>query len=139
MICPLPKFLARSKTPKRAFGLIWKVPARKTKGWSCPTSSISIILAVEDVINEIHVPKVDDYGGYLYLVFHSLTVGDEPMDIHTKEIDVFVGPNYLVTVHEIPSNTINKMWNKEYHQERGLRAGLPCCSMKYLTDRWMAI
>ncbi len=82
------------------------------------------VLAVEDVINEIHVPKMDDYGVYLFLVFHSLTAGDERMDIHTKEIDVFVGPNYLVTTHELPSYTINKMWNKEYHQERGLTRGI---------------
>jgi magnesium transporter len=81
-------------------------------------------LAVEDVINEIHLPKIDDYGGYLYLVFHSLTVGEEPMDIHTKETDVFVGPNYLVTIHELPSHTINKVFHKEYHQERGLTRGI---------------
>lgn len=81
-------------------------------------------LAVEDVINEIHVPKLDDYGGYLYLVIHSLTVGEEAMDIHTKEIDIFVGQNYLVTIHELPSNTINKMSHKEYHQERGLARGI---------------
>lgn len=81
-------------------------------------------LAVEDVINEIHIPKLDDYGGYLYIVFHSLTLGDEPMDLHTKELDVFVGPNYLITSHELPSNAINKMWNKEYHQERGLARGI---------------
>ena len=81
-------------------------------------------LAVEDVVNEIHVPKIDDYGGYLYLVFHSLTAGDEPMDIHTKETDVFVGQNYLVTIHELPSATINKMWHKEYHQDRGLARGI---------------
>jgi magnesium transporter len=81
-------------------------------------------LAVEDVIHEIHVPKLDDYGGYLYLVFHSMTVGDEPMDIHTKEIDIFVGQNYLITIHELTSTTINKMWNKEYHKERGLARGI---------------
>ena len=81
-------------------------------------------LAVEDVINQIHVPKVDDYGGYLYLVIHSLTAGDEPMDIHTKEIDIFVGPNYLITVHELPSQAINKLWRKEYHQERGIARGI---------------
>lgn len=81
-------------------------------------------LAVEDVISEIHVPKLDDYGSYLYLVIHSLTLGDEPMDIHTKEIDIFVGTNYLVTSHELPSVTINKLWHKEYHQERGLARGI---------------
>lgn len=77
-------------------------------------------LAVEDVINEAHIPKLDDYGGYLYLVVHSLIVGEEPMDIDTKEIDIFVGQNYLVTIHELPSNTVNKMWHREYHLERGL-------------------
>jgi magnesium transporter len=81
-------------------------------------------LAVEDVINEAHIPKLDDYGSYLYLVFHSLTLGDEAMDIHTKETDVFVGPNYLVTIHELPSVTIDKLWHKEYHQERGLTRGI---------------
>src|SRR4051794_35416050 len=29
-------------------------------------------LAVEDALKETHVPKVDDWGGYLYVVFHSL-------------------------------------------------------------------
>lgn len=81
-------------------------------------------LAVEDTINEAHIPKLDDYGSYLYLVFHSLVQGDEPMDIHTKEVDVFVGPNYLITVHELPSRTIDKLWHKEYHQERGLTRGI---------------
>jgi magnesium transporter len=81
-------------------------------------------LAVEDTINEIHVPKVDDYGTYLYMVYHSLQTGDEPMDIHTREIDVFVGQNYLITVHGVPSNSINKMWNQEYHQARGLARGV---------------
>jgi magnesium transporter len=81
-------------------------------------------LAVEDTINEAHIPKLDDYGSYLYLVFHSLVQGDEPMDIHTKEVDVFVGPNYLITVHELPSRTIDKLWRKEYHQERGLTRGI---------------
>ena len=81
-------------------------------------------LAVEDVVNEIHIPKLDDYGSYLYIVFHSLTLGDEPMDLHTKELDVFVGPNYLVTSHELPSHAINKMWHKEFHQDRGLARGI---------------
>ncbi|MCC6453650.1 MAG: magnesium/cobalt transporter CorA [Caldilineaceae bacterium] len=99
-------------------------------------------LAVEDAINEIHVPKVDDYGGYLYLVFHSLSLGDEPMDIHTREIDVFVGPNYLVTVHETPSVTINKMWHKEYHQDRGLARGIALLLYEMLdrqVDGYMAL
>ena len=82
-------------------------------------------LATEDTINEIHIPKLDDYGTYLYLVYHSLKEGSEPMDVDTREVDVFVGPNYLVTIHEMKSTTIDKMWNPDYHKELGLARGIP--------------
>ncbi len=77
-------------------------------------------LAVEDAINDVHVPKLDDYGNYVYLVFHTFRLGDERMDIHTVELDIFLGPNYLVTSHEGPSGTIDRLWNLDYHRERGL-------------------
>jgi len=80
-------------------------------------------LAVEDAINEVHVPKVDDYGSYLYVVVHTFRLGDERMDIDTREIDIFLGANYLVTSHEQPSEAIDRLWEKEYHQERGLARG----------------
>src|SRR5262245_10315839 len=54
-------------------------------------------LAIEDAINDIHLPKIDDYGAYLYLVFHTVAMGQEPMDIETEEVDVFLGLNYLIT------------------------------------------
>lgn len=83
-------------------------------------------LAVEDAISEVHIPKVDDYGSYLYLVFHTLKLGDERMDIDTFEIDVFLGPNYLITLHhDYPSVTIDHLWKVEYHQTRGLARGAP--------------
>jgi magnesium transporter len=82
-------------------------------------------LAVEDTINEIHVPKLDDYGSYLYLVYHSLKPGSEPMDVDTREVDVFVGSNYLVTIHEVKSITIDKMWIPDYHKDLGLARGIP--------------
>lgn len=77
-------------------------------------------LAIEDAINDVHVPKVDDYGNYLYLVFHSFRLGDERMDIDTIEIDIFLGPNYLITSHDSPSPSIDWLWNVDYHRERGL-------------------
>ena len=46
-------------------------------------------LAIEDAITDLHVPKLDDYGAYLYLVFHTVNLGEEPMDIDTEEVDVF--------------------------------------------------
>ncbi len=80
-------------------------------------------LAVEDAINEVHVPKVDDYGPYLYAVVHTFTLGDERMDIDTREIDIFLGANYLITCHEQAGEAIDRLWEKEYHQDRGLARG----------------
>jgi magnesium transporter len=91
-------------------------------------------LAVEDVIKDVHIPKVDDYGNYLYLVFHTVRMGDERMDIDTFEIDAFLGPNYLVTIHDEPSETIDQLWDEAHHKERGLARG-PAMLLYELLDR----
>ena len=80
-------------------------------------------LAIEDAIQDVHVPKVDDYGSYLYLVFHTFGLGDEPMDIESREMDIFLGANYLITGHVYPSRTVDSMWNVDYHRQRGLSRG----------------
>jgi magnesium transporter len=91
-------------------------------------------LAIEDAVNDSHVPKVDDYGSYLYLVFHTVAMGDERMDIHTYEVDVFLGTNYLITMHEFPRDSIEKLWNEHSHQQGGLARG-PAFLLYELIDR----
>lgn len=80
-------------------------------------------LAIEDAINDIHLPKLDDYGAYVYLVFHTVGLGEEPMDIDTEEVDVFLGPNYLITIHDQQRRSIDRAWNAEYHRVNGLARG----------------
>ena len=48
-------------------------------------------LAVDDALEETHVPKVDDWGEYLYLALHAVQFdpeGDAPID--TSELDILV-------------------------------------------------
>jgi magnesium transporter len=61
-------------------------------------------LAVDDALEETHVPKVDDWEQYLYLVLHAF-VFDQQADkwLETLELDVFLGPNYLVSIKRAPS------------------------------------
>jgi magnesium transporter len=56
-------------------------------------------LAVEDALAESHIAKIDDWGEYLYIVFHvaGFKPGCDDLDLH--ELDVFLGPNYLITYH----------------------------------------
>ena len=55
-------------------------------------------LAIRDCIARNQVPKVHVYAGYLFLVLHA-PEGGKDGHVHYIELDQFVGPNYLVTVH----------------------------------------
>lgn len=56
-------------------------------------------LAIEDALAETHVPKIDDWGDYLYLVFHASAIDLRTDDLTLQELDVFLGLNFLVTYH----------------------------------------
>lgn len=56
-------------------------------------------LAIEDASHEHQRPKVEEYEHFVFLVFHTInSVGDE-RGLAMGEVDVFVGENYLITVH----------------------------------------
>jgi magnesium transporter len=56
-------------------------------------------LALEDVVKEQQRPKVDDYKSYLFAVMYGVTSGGNPAAPQTAELHLFVGRNYLVSVH----------------------------------------
>jgi magnesium transporter len=62
-------------------------------------------LAIEDCYHNIQRPKVDEYPGYLFFSFHAIDASKDG-DIHLREVDGFLGSNYMVTVHEEPSREI---------------------------------
>jgi magnesium transporter len=68
-------------------------------------------LAIEDALEESHVPRVDDWGQYLYLNLHAMAFdrqAEEPL--RTIELDVFLGRNYLVTYHAEPIASLDRAW-----------------------------
>src|SRR5262245_29478476 len=65
-------------------------------------------LAIEDALQESHVPKVDDWGSYLYLVFLVPRIDPKTDVLEFDELDVFLGSNYLVTYHLAPLNLIDR-------------------------------
>jgi magnesium transporter len=56
-------------------------------------------LDVEDVMSKRQRPKVDDYAdeGYLFVVLHFPVYDRHVQRLNAGELDVFVGPDYLVT------------------------------------------
>jgi magnesium transporter len=63
-------------------------------------------LAVEDALAEIHHPKVESYGEYLYLILHGIDFKAREHAFATQEVDFFLGPQYLVTYHNGSSRSI---------------------------------
>jgi magnesium transporter len=98
-------------------------------------------LAIEDALEDRHVPKVDDWGDYLYLVFHSIDFDPESSDLRLHELDMFLGPNYLVSYHNQPLPLIDQTRrNIERDPDNRLRHGadhvlyhlLDLCVAEYL-------
>ena len=55
-------------------------------------------LAVEDARHGHQRPKIEEYGNSLFVVLHVVELhGDE---IHVGEIDIFIGPNYILSVRQ---------------------------------------
>ena len=59
-------------------------------------------LAIEDCLEDVNYPKVDDYDTYILIVVHTVQFDEKSGEFTTRELDMFVGPNYLVTHHEGP-------------------------------------
>lgn len=57
-------------------------------------------LAIEDTVSDIQHPKIDDYGDYAFLVVHGIPYESPKDSFITRELDIFLGPNYLITHHE---------------------------------------
>jgi magnesium transporter len=87
-------------------------------------------LAVDDALEEAHVPKVDDWGSYLYLVLHAVTFVKELAReknngeaLQTRELDIFLGKHYLITHHTEPIAALNRTWAACQRRERCLQKG----------------
>ena len=64
-------------------------------------------LAVRDTVEDIDLPKVDDFGSFLLVVLHALS--DDR--IETYELDCFLSGHRLITVHDQRSPSIDVLWD----------------------------
>jgi magnesium transporter len=67
-------------------------------------------LAIEDCIMDVHYPKIDFYETYLYMVIHGVDP-DRTVEegFAPKELDIFLGQNYLLTFHKRPMRSIEEV------------------------------
>jgi magnesium transporter len=56
-------------------------------------------LTVEDCRHGLQLAKVDQYEDYSFLILNTTQYVEDPCEVKTKEIDVYLGRDYIVTVH----------------------------------------
>lgn len=67
-------------------------------------------LTVEDCIETRNLPKVEPFPDYLYFIVHGIKPGEtHPTNFVTKELDVYLGDNYVVTFHLERFKSIKKV------------------------------
>ena len=82
-------------------------------------------LAVDDALQETHVPKVDDWGEYLYIVLHAVTFDrTDGGHVDTLELDVFLGRNFMVTHHDQSIAAMDRVWSACQRDERLWKNGV---------------
>jgi len=71
-------------------------------------------LSIEDCVNVSPSPKVDEYvpkeddkfTPYLFMVIHAVDYSRKECVFATRELDFFLGKNYLVTYHNVPIKSV---------------------------------
>jgi magnesium transporter len=80
-------------------------------------------LAIDDALHEAHVPKIDDYGDYVYCVAHGVVFEPGTNQVSTRELDIFLGRNFLLTHHKVTVPAVDRMWKASQRDSRGLERG----------------
>jgi magnesium transporter len=82
-------------------------------------------LAIDDALQETHVPRLDDWGEYLYIVLNymNMELDGESWEAQVDELDVFLGKNYIVTHHDHQISAVDEAWAACHRDERNVREG----------------
>ena len=77
-------------------------------------------LDYEDVYSRNNRPKLDQYDDYVFIVLHFPMFEKETGRILTAELDLFMGPDYLITLPNIPLPPLGAMFER-YREKDDLR------------------
>ncbi len=64
-------------------------------------------MAQEDVIDDVHLPKVDIHEDHLLLVVHAIEVERSAVELTTCELDVVLGERWVLTHHRRQVHTVD--------------------------------
>ena len=69
-------------------------------------------LDVEDVLSKRQRPKIDEYPEYLFAVLHFPVYDKAVQRLNAGELDVFLGPDYLVTLPNVELLPVTRLFGR---------------------------
>jgi len=69
-------------------------------------------LHLDDCLSKIQRPKIDEYDDYLFIVLHFPVFNRMARVTVASEVDIFVGPDYFVTVHAGDIKPLRRMFQE---------------------------
>lgn len=82
-------------------------------------------LAIDDALEETHIPKIDDWEDYLVLVFQAIDFKKQQKipELLTQEVDLFLGKNFILTYRDAQNETIDRVWDRSIKNDRLIGRG----------------
>jgi len=78
-------------------------------------------LDLDDCLSRIQRPKIDEYEDYLFLVFHFPVFNKEARVTTPSQVSVFIGQNYLITLHKGDLKPLVKLFRECQIEEEALK------------------
>jgi magnesium transporter len=69
-------------------------------------------LDVEDILSKRQRPKVDEYPDYLFVVLHFPVYDKAIQRLNAAELDLFLGPDYLVTLPNVELLPVSRLFGR---------------------------
>jgi magnesium transporter len=120
LVAPLPPEPQAPKVEEiAAEGLRWvKIdrPGAEEQAWLEENFDFHA-LDLEDVLSRNQRPKIDQYDEYLFIVLHFPVFDSSAGRLGAGELDLFVGPGYLVTIPNQPLQPVEYLFERCRHKE----------------------
>jgi magnesium transporter len=123
----LPRIRSRTRSTREVVAVPAREPAElRANGLSwihldAPTAEEATTLAerfgwhpldVEDVLSKRQRPKVDEYDDYRFVVLHFPVYDKAVQRLNAGELDVFLGPDYLVTLPKVELLPVTRLYQR---------------------------
>ncbi|MDY6917667.1 MAG: magnesium transporter CorA family protein [Chloroflexota bacterium] len=92
-------------------------PTRRDIQWLAENYLFNLF-DLEDCLSRIERPKIDEYDNYLFMVLHFPVFKKEARVTTSSQVSMFIGVDFLVTVHSGDLKPLEKLFNDCQQNER---------------------